>query len=89
MIRRMIKRLGLHQEEGGYNCTNWTVVLIIASDGINGAANNNSTSIANLFSLQLPQTPPLHQQHAMLGSLGDGLFRTPYQLPGMNWISST
>ncbi|VVA29577.1 PREDICTED: NAC [Prunus dulcis] len=51
------------------------------------AASNNSTSIANLLS-QLPQTPPLHQ-HAMLGSLGDGLFRTPYQLPGMNWFSES
>ncbi|KAJ8764658.1 hypothetical protein K2173_007745 [Erythroxylum novogranatense] len=42
-------------------------------------------SIASLLS-QLPQTPVLHQQ-PMLGSLGDGLLRPPYQLPGMNWYS--
>ncbi|KAL5572987.1 hypothetical protein UlMin_022584 [Ulmus minor] len=46
---------------------------------------NQSNSIATLLS-QLPQTPPFHQQ-AMLGTLGDGIFRTPYQLPGMNWYS--
>lgn len=50
---------------------------------------NGSSSIATLLS-QLPQTPPppsIHQQ-AMLGSLGDAIFRQPYhQLPGMNWYS--
>ncbi|KAG8502616.1 hypothetical protein CXB51_000019 [Gossypium anomalum] len=44
-------------------------------------------SIATLLS-QLPQTPPLQQQQAaMLGSMGDGIFRPPYQLPGLNWYS--
>ncbi|OMO80376.1 No apical meristem (NAM) protein [Corchorus capsularis] len=42
-------------------------------------------SIATLLS-QLPQTPPLQQQ-AMLGSMGDGIFRPPYQLPGLNWYT--
>ncbi|PON46485.1 NAC domain containing protein [Parasponia andersonii] len=51
------------------------------------AEGNHSNSIANLLS-QLPaQTPSLHQQ-TVLGALGgDGLFRGPYQLPGMNWYS--
>lgn len=42
-------------------------------------------SIASLLS-HLPQTTPLHQQ-SMLGSMGDGhgIFRPPFQLPGMNW----
>ncbi|XP_021679077.1 NAC transcription factor 56 isoform X2 [Hevea brasiliensis] len=42
-------------------------------------------SIASLLS-QLPQTPPLHQQ-TMLGSMGDGIFRPPYQLSNLNWYS--
>ncbi|XWS09949.1 hypothetical protein CRYUN_Cryun39dG0033700 [Craigia yunnanensis] len=42
-------------------------------------------SIATLLS-QLPQTPPLQQQ-TMLGSIGDEIFRPPYQLPGLNWYS--
>ncbi|GLT83379.1 hypothetical protein SLE2022_016720 [Rubroshorea leprosula] len=42
-------------------------------------------SIATLFS-QLPQTSPFQQQ-TLLGSLGDGIFRPPYQLPGLNWYS--
>ncbi|KAI3769248.1 hypothetical protein L6452_00349 [Arctium lappa] len=45
----------------------------------------NSGSIASLLS-QLPQTPQMQQQ-AMLGSLEDGVFRQPYQLPAMNWYS--
>ncbi|PON45667.1 NAC domain containing protein [Trema orientale] len=51
------------------------------------AEGNHSNSIASLLS-QLPaQTPSLHQQ-TMLGALGgDGLFRGPYPLPGMNWYS--
>lgn len=46
---------------------------------------NNNGSIATLLN-QIPQTP-LHQQ-SLLGSLGDGIFRQPYQqLPGMNWYT--
>ncbi|CAH1449901.1 unnamed protein product [Lactuca virosa] len=45
----------------------------------------NSGSIASLLS-QLPQTQQMQQQ-AMLGSLEDGVFRQPYQLPGINWYS--
>ncbi|XP_061352374.1 NAC transcription factor 56-like [Gastrolobium bilobum] len=40
-------------------------------------------SIATLLN-QLPQTPSLHQQ-TMLGPIGDGLLRSPYQIQGMNW----
>ncbi|XP_027340575.1 NAC transcription factor 56-like [Abrus precatorius] len=47
--------------------------------------NGTATSIATLLN-QLPQTPSLHQQ-SMLGSLGDGLLRTQYQIPGMNWYA--
>ncbi|EYU33415.1 hypothetical protein ABFS82_13G079000 [Erythranthe guttata] len=38
---------------------------------------------------QLPQTPATLQQHqAMLGSLGDGVFRQQqYQISGMNWYA--
>ncbi|CAK9160218.1 unnamed protein product [Ilex paraguariensis] len=50
------------------------------------ARTDDNSSIASLLS-QLPQTPSLHQQAAMLGSLGDGVFGQPYQLPGMNWYS--
>ncbi|EEF29696.1 NAC domain-containing protein, putative [Ricinus communis] len=51
---------------------------VVRSDG-NG-------SFVSLLS-QLPQTPPLHQQQATLGSIGDGIFRPPYQLSGLNWYS--
>ncbi|XP_027353942.1 NAC transcription factor 56-like [Abrus precatorius] len=46
---------------------------------------NNATagSFATLLN-QLPQTPSLHQQ-TMMGSIGDGLLRTPFQIQGMNW----
>jgi hypothetical protein len=44
-----------------------------------------SPSIATLL-CQLPQTPSLHQQ-VMLGSTGDGIFRAPCHLPGLNWYS--
>ncbi|KAK3199114.1 hypothetical protein Dsin_022529 [Dipteronia sinensis] len=48
---------------------------------------NGGGSIATLLS-QLPQTPPPLHQQALLGSLGDGIFRQPYhQLPGMNWYT--
>ncbi|KAJ7948611.1 NAC domain protein [Quillaja saponaria] len=44
-----------------------------------------ASSIATLLS-QFPQTPSLHQQ-TMLGSIGDGLLRQPYQLSGLNWYT--
>nr|AKM06049.1 NAC2 [Jatropha curcas] len=47
--------------------------------------NDGNGSIASLLS-QLPQTPPLHQQTA-LGSLGDGIYRPPFQFSGLNWFS--
>ncbi|XP_027127641.1 NAC transcription factor 56 [Coffea arabica] len=60
--------------------------LADSSDGNIGRTNNDeNSSIATLLS-QLPQTTSLHQQ-AMLGSLGDGVFRQPYQVTGMNWYS--
>ena len=52
------------------------------SDGSIGRTADGNSSIATLLS-QLPQTPSLHQ----LGSLGDGVFRQPFQLPGMNWYA--
>ncbi|KAH7544185.1 hypothetical protein JRO89_XS15G0123600 [Xanthoceras sorbifolium] len=56
-----------------------------SNDGSIDQRTDASGSIATLLS-QLPQTPPLHQQ-ALLGSLGDGIFRQPYQLQGMNWYT--
>ena len=47
--------------------------------------NGTASSIATLLN-QLPQTPSLHQQ-TMMGSIGDGLLRTAYQIPGMNWYA--
>ncbi|XP_050215651.1 NAC transcription factor 56 [Mercurialis annua] len=52
----------------------------------------NNGSMVSLLS-QLPQTShSLHQQQQqqqqqMLGSIGDGIFRPPYQLSGLNWYS--
>ncbi|XP_044473952.1 NAC transcription factor 56-like [Mangifera indica] len=54
-----------------------------SNDGRIERSTDGHGSIASLLS-HLPQTTSLHQQ-AMLGSMGDGIFRPPYQLPGMNW----
>lgn len=54
---------------------------VVRTDQENGTA----SSIATLLN-QLPQTPSLHQQ-SMMGSIGDGLLRSTYQIPGMNWYA--
>ncbi|CAL0310137.1 unnamed protein product [Lupinus luteus] len=49
--------------------------------------NGTSSSFATLLN-QIPQTPSLHQQQTILGSLGDGLLRTTScQIAGMNWYA--
>ena len=57
--------------------------------GINGdeiaVSTDGNSSVSTLLG-QLPQTPQLHQQ-TMLGSMGDGVFRPPYQISNMNWYS--
>ncbi|KAH8518551.1 hypothetical protein H0E87_000415 [Populus deltoides] len=57
--------------------------------GINGdeivVRTDGNSSVATLLG-ELPQTPQLHQQ-TMLGSMADGIFRPPYQIPSMNWYS--
>ena len=68
------KRLSLDNNNNGNNS-------VVRTDHENGTAN----SIVTLLN-QLPQTPPFHQQ-TMLGFLGDGLLRTPDQIPGMNWYA--
>ena len=52
----------------------------------------NSTSSFTTLLTNLPQTPPppLHHHsgaHSVLASIGDGLFRPAYQIPGANWYS--
>ncbi|KAL6975383.1 hypothetical protein U1Q18_024178 [Sarracenia purpurea var. burkii] len=54
-------------------------------DGSVVKIDDQNASMASLL-CQLPQTPSLHQQTVM-GSSGDGVFRQPYQLPGLNWFS--
>ncbi|XP_052206668.1 NAC transcription factor 56 [Diospyros lotus] len=56
-----------------------------ANGGTMAKADHDNTSMATLMS-QIPQTPSLHQQ-TVLGSLGDGVFQQPYQLPSLNWYS--
>ncbi|KAF8370179.1 hypothetical protein HHK36_003735 [Tetracentron sinense] len=51
----------------------------------NNSGTDGNNSIVTLLN-QLPHTPPFHH-HTLLGSLGDGVFRQPYQLSGMNWNS--
>ncbi|KAF9609358.1 hypothetical protein IFM89_015613 [Coptis chinensis] len=53
------------------------------SIGVNNG--DGSNSISTLLN-QLPQSAQFHQ-HPLLGALGDGVFRSPYQLSGMNWNS--
>ncbi|KAE8731745.1 ONAC010 protein [Hibiscus syriacus] len=59
-----------------------------SNDGESLEKTDGNGSIATLLS-QLPPTPPLQQQQqqqqAMLGAFGDGMFRPPHQLPGLNW----
>lgn len=54
-------------------------------ESIGRTDNNENNCIESLLS-QLPQTSPLHHQ-TMLGFPGEGVFRQPYQLPGLNWYS--
>ncbi|KAF7836744.1 NAC transcription factor 56 [Senna tora] len=49
--------------------------------GGGGSTAATTTSIASLLN-QFPQTP-----NSMVGSLGDGLFRAQYQIPGMPWYA--
>ncbi|KAL3503256.1 hypothetical protein ACH5RR_037705 [Cinchona calisaya] len=63
-------------------------------DGSDGRTNddddeNNTANIATILMNQLPQTPATLHQQAMLGALGDGVFRQPnyHQVAGMNWYS--
>ncbi|GMJ05214.1 NAC domain containing protein 2, NAC-REGULATED SEED MORPHOLOGY 1 [Hibiscus trionum] len=61
-----------------------------SNDGGSLEKTDGNGSFATLLS-QLPPTPPLQQQQqhqqAMLGAIGDGMFRPPYQLSGLNWYS--
>ncbi|KAK8648465.1 hypothetical protein V6N13_129217 [Hibiscus sabdariffa] len=60
-----------------------------SNDGGSMEKTDGNGSIATLLS-QLPPTPPMQQQQqqqAMLGAIGDGIFRPPYQLSGLNWYS--
>ncbi|CAN6457639.1 unnamed protein product [Victoria cruziana] len=52
----------------------------------NSSSNGDGSSIAALLS-QLPDvaTAPFQHHQALVGSLGDGVFRQQYHLPGMNW----
>ncbi|KAL4026532.1 hypothetical protein IC575_014964 [Cucumis melo] len=52
----------------------------------------SSTSSFTTLLTNLPQTPPppMHHHggaHSVLASIGDGLFRPAYQIPGANWYS--
>lgn len=50
-----------------------------------GLSVDGTGSMVSLLS-QMPEMQPLHPQ-TMLGSIGDGTFRPPYQVSGMNWYS--
>ncbi|KAK4484883.1 hypothetical protein RD792_007484 [Penstemon davidsonii] len=77
-------------EEGNVNVNSSPTKRFI-SENIDGSIvrtdDHTSNSIATILS-QLPQTPSLQQQQAMLGTLGDGVFRQQqYQVSGLNWYS--
>ncbi|XP_010268761.1 PREDICTED: NAC transcription factor 56-like [Nelumbo nucifera] len=46
---------------------------------------NANSPITTLLLNQLPQATPFHSP--LLGPMGDGVFRQPYQFSGMNWNS--
>ncbi|XP_059444883.1 NAC transcription factor 56-like [Corylus avellana] len=70
---------------GGHSSRERLLQLDDSNESIARKDGNASTSIATLLS-QFPQTPSLHQQ-LILGSTGDGIFRAPCHLPGLNWYS--
>ncbi|CAL0333769.1 unnamed protein product [Lupinus luteus] len=53
----------------------------------NGTGVNSIATLLNHLPQQTSNSmqQQQQQQHTMLGSIGDGLFRTPYQIQGMNW----
>lgn len=78
-------------EEGPTSNSPYTKRFLAESNSDSGVmvtrtTDENSGSIASLLS-QLPQTPQIHHQQGMLGSIGDGVYRQSYQLPGVNWYS--
>ncbi|XP_073286097.1 NAC transcription factor 56-like [Primulina huaijiensis] len=80
-----------NDEEGNTNSPPTKRFIAENCDGSLGRSTDETTnSIATILS-QLPQTPSLQQQQqAMLGNLGDGVFRPAqqaYQVSGMNWYS--
>lgn len=83
--KRTLNSLYWNDDVGNGNSPPTKRFLADSSDGSMATRNDENASIASLLS-QLPQTPSLHQQ-SMLGSLGDGVFRQPYQVSGMNWYS--
>ncbi|KAL5575489.1 hypothetical protein UlMin_018510 [Ulmus minor] len=54
---------------------------------LNSGGENNSSFASMLDQMPQSNAPPLIHQHALLGSLGDGVLRPQFQLPSMNWQS--
>ncbi|PIA29516.1 hypothetical protein AQUCO_05900027v1 [Aquilegia coerulea] len=61
-----------------------TVGFAPASKRFHGVNNGDGSDQISTLLNQIPQSTHFQQQQ-LLGSLGEGLFRSPYQLSGMNW----
>lgn len=87
-----MKRSLFWDEDGGPSSTNKRFLSPDHQDNEDGRTtvqDDNGSSMASFLG-QFPQTPQALQQAAMLGNVGDGVFRQqPYnQLPSsMNWYS--
>ncbi|XP_023553163.1 NAC transcription factor 56 [Cucurbita pepo subsp. pepo] len=69
------------------NTTDGASTSVTTTHSTDNNPQNSTSSFATLLN-NLPQTPPLHHHaHTILGSIGDGLFRSTYQVPGANWYS--
>ncbi|RDY13821.1 NAC transcription factor 56, partial [Mucuna pruriens] len=75
---------GNNNEDKHFNLdSNGNVSVVRAEENNNHINNNNNATSGSFASLlnHLPQTPSLPQ----IGSLGDGLLRSPFQIQGTNW----
>ena len=78
------------EEPGGGPSTSKKFHGDINDGGINGREevdNGNGSVVTLLSQLQPQNNTSLHPSQSMLGFMADGIFRPPFQLPGLNWYS--
>lgn len=85
--KRPLQNLYWNEEGNGNSSPPTKRFLAESCDGSICRTDETANSVATILS-QLPAQTPSLQQQAMLGTLGDGVFRQqPYQVSGMNWYA--